>query len=542
MKKKLFSAFLALAVAISPVSVLAETSAASAEKNYYEGNISRTSVHDPSIIKDEENGLYYIFGSHLATATSEDLVNWTSISKDYADVVHNPIYGYLNENFEETFLWAGHNDGDCKNGYAIWAPDVFWDPAYVWEDGSEGAYLMYYSASSTWRKSCIGLAASKEISGPYEYVDTLIYSGMSENGQPEPNSTIDTKWDNDYLNFNELLELGAANGGIDEISENWFKNGAYNNNYAPNAIDPTIIEGNDGKIYMVYGSWSGGLFILEVDPASGKVLYPGVDGEDASGNFIDRYYGTHIASSRHQSGEGAFILWDEEAGYYFLYETYGGLTADGGYNMRMFRSENIYGPYLDAFGNDAADSGKTENSKYGVKIMGNYQFEGMRGYKSAGHNSALIDDDGQRYLIFHQRFDKSGESHEVRVRQQYLNEDKWPCVTVYENRNEAISNVTEEEACGTYEYINHGRENATGMLQTGELTLNADGSVTGAFEGSWSKADSGKGYDYVTITMETGLTFKGIICRQMNDKEEPCMTFSCIGGNDACIWGSRKLG
>lgn len=509
------------------------------QKKVYEGAISRVSVHDPSIIKEPETGMYYAFGSHLATAKSEDLVNWEQICSDYENVEENKIYGNLQENFAESFQWAGYNDGDCVGGYAIWAPDVYWDDYYIWEDGSRGAYLMYYSASSSWKKSCIGLAVSKEIEGPYTYVDTMIYSGFTEENGTDKNSQIDTRWDNEYLNLKELIELGSENGGIDEINEEWFSAAGYNNNYAPNAIDPTIVEDTEGNLYMVYGSWSGGIFILEVDRETGLVIYPGVDSiDEKSGNYVDRYFGAHIAGSRHQSGEGAFILYDKEAGYYYLYETYGGLTADGGYNMRMFRSENIYGPYVDAAGNNAADSGKIENSKYGIKLIGNYQLDGQRGYKSAGHNSALVDGDGKRYLIYHQRFNEGSEYHEVRVHQQYLNEEGWPCTAVYENRNEEIANVDDAAVVGTYEYINHGKESSKTMLETTTLELKKDGTVSGAFEGTWSKTDSGNGYDYATIAMNTGLEFKGIFYEQTGDDGKKVMTFSAIGANNTCIWGS----
>jgi len=510
------------------------------EKPVYEGAIARVSVHDPSIIKEPGTGKYYVFGSHLATAKSDDLVNWEQICADYEDVENNPVYGNLEETFAESFKWAGLNDGDCVGSYAIWAPDVYWDDYYIWEDGSRGAYLMYYSASSSWRKSCIGLAVSKEIEGPYTYVDTMIYSGFTEENGTENKSEIDTKWDNDYLNLKELIALGSAGGGIDELNEKWFSSAGYNTNYAPNAIDPTVVEDKEGNLYMVYGSWSGGLFILEIDEETGLVIYPGTDSVDeASGNFTDRYFGTHIASSKHQSGEGPFIVYDEEAGYYYLYETYGSLTANGGYNMRVYRSENIYGPYTDAAGNNAADSGKTENSKFGIKLMGNYQFDKQRGYKSAGHNSALIDGDGQRYIIYHQRFNEGSEYHEVRVHQQYLNEDAWPCTAVYENRNEQIANVEDAAVTGTYEYVNHGRENSPNMIETTTLELKEDGTVSGAFEGTWSKADSGKGYDYVTIAMDTGLVFKGIFYEQTSDTGKKVMTFSAIGANNVCIWGSK---
>ena len=54
-------------------------------------SINRVSVHDPSIIKD--NGKYYVFGSHLATAKSADLINWTLMSGDYQNPINNPVYG-----------------------------------------------------------------------------------------------------------------------------------------------------------------------------------------------------------------------------------------------------------------------------------------------------------------------------------------------------------------------------------------------------------------------------------------------------------------
>ena len=45
---------------------------------------------------------------------------------------------------------------------------------------TKGAYMLYYSASSTWRRSAIGLAVAKTIEGPYSYSDTVIYSGFTE--------------------------------------------------------------------------------------------------------------------------------------------------------------------------------------------------------------------------------------------------------------------------------------------------------------------------------------------------------------------------
>ena len=514
----------------------------------------RVSVHDPSIFKDPGDGSYYVLGSHIASASSKDLINWKQISTDYENVEEAPFYGNLLETFQEPFQWAGYDDGDCSGGnYAVWAPDIIYNPRYTWEDGSKGAYMIYLCTSSTWRRSCIGYMVSKEMNGPYVYTDTLIYSGFTKNGAPDGNSTRNTKWDNDYLNLKELTELGADNGGISGISENWFTDsGDWDNNYAPNAIDPAVFFDAQGeRMYMTYGSWSGGLFILELNPATGEAYYPGVDSVDQeSGNYTDRYFGTHIAGGNHQSGEAPYILSDDSTGYYYLYETYGGLTADGGYNMRLFRSGNVMGPYLDAAGNNAADS-KAGNSPYGIKLMGNYEFFAQLGKKAAGHNSALIDEDGAHYLVHHQRFNISPqtEEHELRLHQQFMNEEQWPVTAVYEYSKEQISHYDEAKVIGTYEFINHGTDSSGEMLITQSVNLNEDGTISGDAAGTWSKsgatdeAGNDKGYDYITLNIGD-VTYKGVFFEQTNEADTPekVMTFTALGNDNTSVWGSMLSG
>ena len=59
-------------------------------------SIDRVMVHDPSIFQYGDD--YYVFGSHIATAKSSDLVNWKQVSSDYQDPNGNTIYGNLKEN------------------------------------------------------------------------------------------------------------------------------------------------------------------------------------------------------------------------------------------------------------------------------------------------------------------------------------------------------------------------------------------------------------------------------------------------------------
>ena len=503
----------------------------------------RVSVHDPSIVLDK--GTYYIFGSHIATAKSQDLINWQIMSRDYENPGGNVIYGNLQKNLGKSFKWAGYNDGDASGGgYGVWGPDVMYNPDYVWSDGSKGAYMLYYSASSTWRRSCIGYMVSKRIDGGYSYVDTIIYSGFTNTGKVnyDGNSRIDTTYSNSYLNIKTLMSKGK----IDSNVKTWKcfnSNGSWNERYAPNAIDPTLFYNADGKrLFMVYGSWSGGIFILELDKKTGQPLYPGKDGkESSSGNFIDRYFGTHIAGANHMSGEGSFLLYDKFTKFYWLYLTYGGLTTTGGYNMRLFRSNKLFGPYTDPAGRMAQNSG-VDVGKYGVKLIGNYQFAGQPGYRSAGHNSAFISDDGKYYLIFHQRFldPSKGEYHEVRVRQQFLNEDNWLCTAVYEYKNEKITKFSEGHVLGSYELVNHGNTEKDGsMLRTYKIKLEKGGVVSGEQTGTWSMKD-GSSYTYINIKLG-GITYKGVFFRQFDDNGVSKMTFTAIGHNNLAVWGSSTF-
>ena len=138
---------------------------------------TRVSVHDPSIIKDGQT--YYVFGSHIDAAKTTDLQNWKTFTNGYAKT-NNVEFGNLSQNLKKAFAWAGEDLEDCKGGFAVWAPDVVWNPEYINSDGSKGAYLMYFCTSSTYMRSVIGFAASKNIEGPYTCVDTMIYSGHKD--------------------------------------------------------------------------------------------------------------------------------------------------------------------------------------------------------------------------------------------------------------------------------------------------------------------------------------------------------------------------
>ncbi len=477
-------------------------------------------IHDPSIIKDE--GKYYVFGSHITAARSDDMINWKVFTNGYKET-DNVIFGNLAENLAGSFAWAGSHDTDCKDGYAVWAPDVYYNKDYVCEDGTKGAYVMYYSTSSTFKRSCIGMAVSENVEGPYKYVDTIVYSGFTKFDAYDPDSRVNKNYVN--TNIDELIESGVISG----YNDNWGIND-YNSNNVPNCIDPCIYDGADGSLWMVYGSWSGGIYTLELDRASGKPKYPGKDAMSQ-----DRYFGTKIAGGRGMSGEGPFIYYDEEAGYYFLQDTYEWLGADGGYHIRMFRSKSPNGPFVDALGHSAL-YGANALDYQGVKLFGNFCFEEMaKAYKSGGHCSTLIDDDGERYLFYHTRFSDSGEYFELRVRQLFLNEDNWPVTAPYPYRGDKIEeSYSISEVLGYYQFIDHMTETGVGNTYKIPLSveLTEDGRVRGAKSGEWHM--NGR---YITLKLADEV-YKGVLFRQRNERGETVMTFSALNGNSA-VWASK---
>lgn len=491
------------------------------------------SVHDPSIVKDPKSGLYYVFGSHIAAAKSADLMNWTSFTNGYAPV-NNTLFGDLSANLAESFAWAGENDADSRGGYAVWAPDVLWNKDYVNADGTKGAYLMYYSASSTYIRSAIGLAVSQNIEGPYTYVDTLIYSGFTRNDAYDSNSEVNKKWTNTPID--ELFE---------EANPAWFKdNGDYNNNVYPNAIDPTIFFDKDGNQWLVYGSWSGGLFVYEVDEATGKPIYPRENGLTEDGRIIDKYFGTKLAGGFHQSGEGPYIAYDKNMDYYYLYETYGGLSSTGGYNMRTFRSENPDGPYVDAEGKSPVfpDSG-TSNVTYGNKLMSNYLFKRELGepgtgngvgYVSPGHNSVFYDASGKLFNVFHSRFPNEGELHEVRVHQMFMNSEGWPVVAPHRYTGEKLTKVNEKNIAGEYKFIKHEQDNSATIRNSVYISLNNDHTISGDVTGTWEKS----GDNYAEITID-GVQYNGVFIKQWDPTlERQTMTFTAMSSKGVSVWGS----
>ena len=434
------------------------------------------SVHDPSIIKAED-GYFYIFGSHMAAARSPDLIAWEQISWNAGD--RNTLVENAAEEMKEALTWARTN--------TFWAPDV--------QQLNDGRYYYYYCA-------CVGNAPLSAL-------------GVAVSGSPE----------GPYKNLGVFLKSGAP---------------GYDATRLPNVIDPHTFFDHNGILWMVYGSYSGGIFILEMDPDTGFPL----EGQG---------YGKKLLGKNHSRIEGPYILYHPETAYYYLFLSFGGLGAFDGYNIRVARSKNPDGPYVDALGQDMINCGGRAGSffldadieGYGAKLMGGWQFDPLPGeekryslgYRSPGHNSAYYDEaTGRSFLIFHTRFSGQGESHAVRVHQLYFNEAGWPVASPHRYAGETQSPAAKAEQAGSYKVILHQRDINKDPHLSIAVELNPDGSVTGAKEGSWSCLDG------INLNIDLdGISYSGVFAQALDSTQfQWTLCFTATSAEGAALWGSRS--
>ena len=438
------------------------------------------SVHDPSIVLD--NGSYYIFGSHLAAAKTTDLMNWSMISSRVSN--SNSLIPEVLTEMEEAFEWA-------QTG-TFWAPDVI--------RLNDGRYYMYYcNCEGSKPLGCIGIAVADNIEGPYKNLGLILKSGMTDIPSED-----------------------------DEV---------YDATKDPNAVDPCVFYDAEGRLWMVYGSYSGGIFILEMD---GETGFP-----------LEKGYGKKLLGGNHLRIEGPYVIYNPLTQYYYMFLSYGGLAADGGYNILVCRSKQPDGPYYDAEERDMIECSGEDDSffddikaeKYGAKLMGNYKWltldgeegEKRRGIVSPGHNSAFYQEEsGKYFLIFHTRFEDLGESHKVRVHQMLFNEDEWPVIAPYRYSGESIGHYGKDELVGPYKLINHGKDISYEIKESLQITLYSNGKVEGDTMGTWKL----KGDNDITIELEDRI-YKGKFLKEYdNYGEKFVMTFTALSEDGVAIWGS----
>ena len=533
---------------LTPVTAQTAITTQEAKSLYANTSKNRVSIHDPSVVYNHQNNRYYIFGSHKAGAYTTDFKNWaqanptwqvgsnTNASNSTAFVtpaVTKVKKGGVEVDFPafNAMEWSARTDADYNVDDNMWAPDVIWNTAMQ-------KWCMYLSINGdAWHSSIILLTADN-ITGPYTYQGPVVICGFQDNGHSYKGTDLE-------------LAIGPQSSLPTRynVGNNWGRRW-------PHTIDPAVFYDEEGKLWLVYGSWSGGIWVLELDEQTGlrdyDVTYPSTNGS-SDGVTSDPYFGTKIAGGYYVSGEGPYI--EHIGNYYYLFVSYGGFAPDGGYEMRVFRSQNPDGPYVDAMNRNAIFSSYTMNygkngDTRGEKIMGSYNGWGFQsvGECAQGHNSVIAANDGRTYLVCHTKFNNGTIGHQVRVHQLFQNRDGWLVASPFEYNGEDISDadltspsssLTAQMITGTYQLLIHkygmDYENYEEMTPV-NIELAADGTVSGARTGTW-EIEEGTSY----FTIKLGATFyKGVIYEEVMDgRSIHAVSFTAASSAGVNVWGYK---
>jgi hypothetical protein len=306
-----------LAAALTVAAVAAGTSAATAAPppevtttNPIDSSFADTFA-DPSVIQGRD-GYWYAY------ATSDPLVSGGPFglmhmarTKDFSS------WEYLGTVFDDDTkpAWAAP-------GSFFWAPDIRY---------FGGRYVLYFTVTDTNANPggdpAIGVATAPTPAGPWTATDGPVVT-------PKPNGS----------------------GGF------------------LGTIDPAMLTAADGKRYLYYGGFNGGISVTELSADGLQAV-----GEPTQVTIGDRYEGSYVV---HRDG------W-----YYFMGSSMNccaGPTT--GYSVFAGRSRSPRGPFVDADGVALTDSrvgGTTVLTQNGNRWIG------------PGHHAFLTDAAGQDHIVYH---------------------------------------------------------------------------------------------------------------------------------------------
>lgn len=355
---------------------------------------------------------------------------------------------------------------EWSNAQGLWAPEMT-------KVGDE--YYLYYCASSFGKnKSYIGLLKSKSIEGP---------------------------WDDQGL-------VLKTDEGEDR-----------------NALDPNIIYDRNGEMWMSYGSFWNGIYLVKLDKETGKPI----DTNDKGINIASR------DGSVSGAVEGPYIIYNKEQDKYYLFVSYDSLSAD--YNIRVGRSDNIEGPYLDSQGNDMTDKTSFNPNDVGNKIAGGYKFGDGQGWLAPGHNSVL-NDDGNYYIVHHARLEESPDWFYMHVRKIVWSKDGWPIVSPERYAGELEQKIEKQSIPGEWEIIVQDK-NINTIIPSSQYTFKNSGKIKNEEKlGTWKLTEE----NIITLTLPNNdgeeIEYQGKILPAWDwENNKATLVFTAIDKLGVSIWG-----
>lgn len=365
------------------------------------------------------------------------------------------------------YLGTGFEKGVPEEANKWSQAQGLWAPDII-KVGDE--YRIYYSASTFGsQQSCIGLAVAKHPEGPFEHKGLVIKT----------------------------------------------------TNEAPvNAIDANlVVDHKTGEQYMVYGSFWGGIRIIKLDSTTGLTAEDG--------------FGIPLATRPREmvdtAVEGAYIRYNKQTGYYYLFVSYGSLASD--YHVRVGRSKCITGPYVD-YHNVEMTTINDKPNDIGLKITSGYKFGDSEGWYALGHNSVL-NDEGNWYLVHHTRSEIAPKWPYLQVRKMVWTEDGWPLVCPCTYSGEKLQTISKEAIVGCYARIEFDPDDSNLMASSVKVYLNEDQTCLINHEiGTWSMES-----DYTLVIRLKGDEERHMVLAAWDSENwKPTLMTTGLNSKGVCRW------
>ncbi len=492
-------------------------------------------------------------GPGITIWQSDDLVNWKDVGRVFTQANAPKILNVGPRGWSYDFNAVTIDDkGEYgfltertpgANNYRLGGAQPFWAPCIYYHERDKTYYLYYSCSAYGTRNSFIGCAKSK---------------------------TLDKGWED----CGQLIHTRTGDG----------------KKY--NAIDPTVFRDADGKLWMIYGSFFGGIAIVELDPkAPSKLLHPGTHGKTIACRGYEKVYEQDGFEGKPTVGvdgqrftaygiEGASIVYNPETKYYYLFVSYDRLALT--YHVRVGRSKNVEGPYLDYNGKplvyDQEKQGPDEVN--GTKLVGPYRWKSTgAGWVGTGHTTLFYTAD--RYLMFGSNSkDRANGASFVGLRRVFWSEDGWPllspCIyggedllfTEFASDNEKESNLVTVDSIlnsgesAQWDFIVFSVTDDTTFRRIDESTvyiLKKDGTIDGGGKwkiGYWNSdmemgdgvTKDGKGFEQVflgnsvsmLVELPGGVKADGVCAYGWDqDRKSQTVFFTGLTKDGVAVWGQR---
>ncbi len=234
--------------------------------------------------------------------------------------------------FEKLPEWVSKEIPGVKGGY--WAPDI---SVY------KGEYRLYYAVSTFGKNdSAIGLATNKTL---------------------DPDSP-DYKWVDHGMVF-------RSRRGDDF-----------------NAIDPNLVADEQGRQWLDFGSFWGGIKMRRIDPDTGKLSLA----DETLYSLASR---PHVGHS--DAIEAPFIVRHDSFYYLFASFDFCCRGSKSTYYVVVGRSKRVTGPFLDEEGRPMTEGG-------GTRVTNSTAL-----WKGPGHEAVLLQPHGPDLMAFHAYDAKTGK-------------------------------------------------------------------------------------------------------------------------------------